>query len=157
MKKYLWLIIPVLLMGFYYYKNTEKPVTQEPEPIIVKDFEGEADPNRMTLDMTEWRWIKSEYNDERVILPKQEGRFTLSFSKDGRLSIKTDCNSMSTTYSVKEGQISFGPTVSTKMYCEGSQESDFAKDLTNSSSYRFTSRGELILNIKYDSGVMVFR
>jgi hypothetical protein len=45
----------------------------------------------------------------------------------------------------------------TKKYCEGSQEGAFSKLLTNSTSYLFTSKGELILEIKFDSGTATFR
>jgi heat shock protein HslJ len=45
----------------------------------------------------------------------------------------------------------------TKMYCEGSQETEFVKMLLEVRSYFFTSKGQLILEIKFDSGVMKFR
>jgi hypothetical protein len=47
--------------------------------------------------------------------------------------------------------------MSTKMFCEGSQENVFSQSLTEVVSYLFTTRGELILEIKMDSGVMVFK
>ncbi|MDP2705535.1 MAG: META domain-containing protein [Patescibacteria group bacterium] len=124
---------------------------------VVQDFEGEADPSRMTLDMKSWTWIRALYNDGREILPKKAGVFTLDFSKDGKFSVKTDCNSMGGTYSANGGQISFTDMMSTKMYCEGSQESEFANLLTNTSGYHFTSRGELVLDLKFDSGSVIFR
>jgi len=43
------------------------------------------------------------------------------------------------------------------MYCEGSQESDFASLLGNTVEYHFTSRGELILDLKSNSGSVTFR
>jgi len=43
------------------------------------------------------------------------------------------------------------------MYCDGSQEQAFAKGINNVGSYLFTSKGELILEIKNDSGTMTFR
>ena len=43
------------------------------------------------------------------------------------------------------------------MYCEGSQESDFQKLLQNTGSYHFTSKGELIFDLKFDSGTVTFR
>lgn len=124
---------------------------------VVQNFEGEADPSRMTLDMKSWVWVKALYNDSREVLPKKAGVFTLDFSKDGRFSVKTDCNSMGGKYSVNGSQISFTEIVSTKMYCAGSQESEFASLLTDTSGYHFTSKGELILDLKFDSGSVVFR
>ena len=47
--------------------------------------------------------------------------------------------------------------MSTLMFCEGSQEEEFTHILTNTSGYLFTSRGELILELKFDSGTVTFR
>lgn len=125
---------------------------------VVQNFEGEADPSRMKLDMQTWKWIRAQYNDGREILPKQPGKFTLTFETiKGRFSATTDCNQMSGAYTVTGNQLSFGPIAQTKMYCEGSQETEFASLLDNTASYLFTSRGELILELKYDSGTVTFR
>lgn len=124
---------------------------------LVKNFEGEADVNRMTLDMKKWNWVKTQMNDGKVVTPKVEGRFTLTFTKDGKVSVGTDCNSMGGTYTVKGKSLTFNQMMSTMMYCEGSQEGEFSKSLGEIASYMFTSKGELILEMKMDSGVMVFR
>lgn len=123
---------------------------------IGENPEGEADPSRMTLGMTTWKWMRALYNDGRVVAPQEAGVFTLTFA-DGRFSATTDCNSMSGEYSVSGNTITFGPIASTKMYCEGSQEGEFARLLQDSTSYHFTSRGELVLDLKFDSGTVVFR
>ncbi len=124
---------------------------------VVQNFEGEADPSRMTLGMKTWIWIKALYNDGKEITPKQSGKFTLTLSDGGKFSATTDCNRMGGSYSAEGGKISFGPIASTEMYCEGSQESDFAKLLEGAQFYRFTSRGEMVIDFKYDSGSATFR
>jgi hypothetical protein len=43
------------------------------------------------------------------------------------------------------------------MYCENSQEAEFTKMLGEVESYYFTNRGELVFNLKFDSGSMIFR
>src|SRR3989344_6443366 len=43
-------------------------------------------------------------------------------------------------------RVSSKEIASTRMYCEGSQESDFQKLLQNTGSYHFTSKGELIFD-----------
>lgn len=123
----------------------------------VKDFEGEADPNRMNLGMKKWIWVKTEMNDGKVTTPKKQDAFSLSFGKDGKVSITTDCNSMGGTYKQNSTILEFTDLVSTLMYCEGSQESEFSKSLGEVGSFMFTSKGELVLMIKYDSGSMIFR
>lgn len=129
-----------------------------PEAWVEENFEGEADPSRMTLGMTTWRWQNALYNDGREIKPKSPGAFTLKFNNDGTFSATTDCNSAGGKYSAgTNGTISFTDIFSTKMYCEGSQEAEFIQMLANSSEYLFTSKGELVLGLKFDSGSVVFR
>lgn len=158
MKTLVALIVIVLLAigGWYVFTNGNVEEAQTP-PRVAENPEGEADPSRMTLGMTTWRWIRAEMNDGRTITPKQEGQFTLKF-ESGRVTIGTDCNSMSANYTTGvDGSISFSEIISTKMYCEGSQEMEFSQFLENTSSYHFTSRGELILDLKFDSGSVIFR
>jgi heat shock protein HslJ len=125
--------------------------------IVVQGFEGEADPARMKLDMTKWVWFKTLYSDGKLVVPANPQKFTLKFEKSGRFSATTDCNSLAGTYTVKESSITFGAIASTKMYCANSQEDAFTKMLTQTGSYIFTSKGELVLLIKYDSGSIFFR
>jgi heat shock protein HslJ len=126
---------------------------------VVADFEGEADPGRMTLVMKTWEWVSAQYNDGRVIKPQQPGKFTITFAQNrGQFTATTDCNSMGGTYALaSDDNITFTGIYMTKMYCEGSQESEFASLLANTQSYHFTSRGELVLGLKFDSGTVVFR
>lgn len=155
-------IIVVLVVGFLLMNNdvtAPKDVVKEPDRIVGENLEGEADPARMTLGMNKWRWIETLYNDERIIKPKKEGVFTIAFLNDGTFGVTTDCNSMGGKYVAdkSKGTISFTEIVSTEMYCEGSQESEFASMLQNASAYHFTSRGELKLDLKFDSGTVTFR
>jgi len=124
---------------------------------VAQDFEGEADPSRMTLGMKKWTWISTLMNDGTEIAPKKKDAFTLIFNTDGSVSFTTDCNSGGGTYTPKENSITFGPMFSTKMFCEESQEGEFMQMVGDSTSYHFTSKGELILDIKFDSGSVVFR
>ena len=124
---------------------------------VVQDFEGEADPSRMSLGMKTWTWISALYNDETELKPKGSKPFTLKFGTDGKFSATTDCNSMGGSYAADATTISFSNIYSTKMFCEGSQEREFASLLETASGYHFTSKGELILDLKFDSGSAVFK
>ncbi len=115
---------------------------------IAENPEGEADPNRMTLDMTPWKWIDARNAD---------GKFVLTLGKDGRFSAKTDCNGVGGQYesSKADGTIFFSQMISTLMFCEGSHESEFTGMLSTAETYKFTSRGQLILTLK-DGKTMTF-
>jgi heat shock protein HslJ len=124
---------------------------------VARDFEGEADPSKMTLQMKTWTWISAIKNDGTEVKPLKTEAFTLTFSNDGSFSATSDCNRIGGKYAATDGKLSFGDMFATRMYCEGSQESAFTRMLGNAHSYRFTSRGELVLELKFDSGSVVFR
>lgn len=123
----------------------------------VKDFEGEANPSTMKLDMKTWDWQYSEYGDGSKVYPKNQGLFSVTFEPNGSFYAGTDCNSLGGDYMVDGSKITFGEMRTTLMYCEGSQEAEFQKMLKDTNSYFFTSKGELVLNLKYDSGTAVFK
>lgn len=124
---------------------------------VAQNFEGEADPARMTLDMQTWKWIKTSYNNDTKVLPKKAEAFTLTFKKDGSFSATTDCNGVGGTYTVKENVVTLSEMMSTLRYCDGSQESVYTGMLTAVQSFLFTSRGELVFDLKLDTGTMTFR
>jgi heat shock protein HslJ len=104
---------------------------------------------------TSWEWSKTELNNGEVTTPITPEVFILSFDQEGRVSSKTDCNSISGTYTASEGSLTFGPFMSTKMFCPDSQEQEYAADLAEVASY-FVQDEKLYLELKYDSGSIVF-
>ena len=124
---------------------------------VTQNFEGEADPSRMTLSMQTWNWVNTIYNNDTVITPKISKKFKITFKSDKTFSASTDCNGVGGEYVVSGKNITLNKMVSTLMYCEGSQEQDFTKMLSEVQSYMFTSKGELVLILNYDSGSMIFK
>ena len=106
-----------------------------------------------------WVWVEIYYNNDVTIKPHpgNQGAFTLDFKKDGSLSIGTDCNNMSATFELSSNQLVFGPIATTLMYCESSQEHEFAEYLDDVQSYYITDDNELALMFPYDTGAMVFK
>lgn len=51
----------------------------------------------------------------------------------------------------------FGDTISTKMFCEGSQEAAFADMLSEVGAFKFTTKGELELTLGRSKGTVFFR
>ena len=129
----------------------------QPTPIVVENFEGEADPSVMRLNMKDWNWISTTSADGAVTSPKTEKQFTLTFKNDNSFSARTDCNGIGGSYQAKGDTIAFTDMMSTLMFCEGSQENEFSKNLSEAERYHFTSKGELVLILQSGSGEMVFR
>jgi heat shock protein HslJ len=125
--------------------------------LVARDFEGEADPNRMTLSMKPWTWITTQYNNDTTQNPKKPGDFILEFQDDNAVTVKTDCNTMRGKYMVEKNRLSFDKMMWTRMYCEGSVENAFSKTLEATQSFFFTTKGELVLELKYDTGSATFR
>jgi heat shock protein HslJ len=124
---------------------------------VAQDFEGEANPATMKLDMQTWAWINARYGDGREVSPRQANVFTLAFGADGTFSATTDCNRLGGKYVAAVNELTFGDVFATRMYCDGSQEGEFAALLETVSSYRFTSRGQLILTFDSGNGSAEFR
>jgi heat shock protein HslJ len=108
------------------------------------------------LQSQTWTWERTIYNNDTEQTPNEAEAFTLTFSDDGGVQVTTDCNNMRGGYTVTDHRIEFGNLAATRMYCEGSQEDLFAGMLENVTSYFIDDAGRLILELKYDSGSMIF-
>lgn len=114
---------------------------------VAQNFEGEANPAMMKLGMKVWNWMPTGTTTKT---------FTLSFKNDDSFSATTDCNGIGGQYTASGNKLSFGSIMSTLMFCELSREGEFTKVLEGTTGYSFTSKGELILNLK-TGGTAIFR
>lgn len=150
--KIVWLLalVTVVLAAVLIFVDSDKSkIDDEVAVLPEKDFEDEADPSTMRLYMKQWEWVKTVMDSGTVVTPNKQGVFTLGFGPADRLEIGTDCNRMLATFTVGTSSISIGPIAGTKMYCEGSQEGEFAAAIAKASSYSFTTKGELHLNFTF--------
>jgi len=104
----------------------------------------------------EWEWVKTQMNDGKIIAPTEAGVFMITLKEDGTITGKTDCNGFSGQYTMDDKKLSFGPFAATLMFCEGSQEGAFTTSLAEVESYFINENNELVLQLKMDSGVMIF-
>ena len=123
---------------------------------VAQKFEGEADPSTITLGMKTWNWVHTTYSNDTTVTPKTN-KFALTLKSDKTFSATTDCNGVGGEYAVSGNKITFTKMMSTMMYCEGSQEQDYSKMLSQVQSYLVTSTGELVLVLNHDSGSMIFK
>jgi heat shock protein HslJ len=122
-------------------------------------FEGEADSNVMSLGMKTWVWTRALYNDGREIVPSKSGAFTLTFKRDGTVAIGTDCNGAAADYIVSGSSLTFPKFYksASMMYCDSPDEKTLLQLLEDTSTFHFTSKGELVLSLKFDSGTVTFQ
>lgn len=122
---------------------------------VVQNFEGEANPTTMKLDMKVWNWQKT-ITSTGTVMPAKAGVFTLTIKKDGTFGAKTDCNGIGGNYVVSGSKITFSKMIATLMYCEGSQEDVYRTIFEQAVSFAFSSKGELVFTLK-NGGSAVFR
>ena len=124
---------------------------------VAQNFEGEANPASMKLDMKTWTWV-SAVSDGNEVMPRQADAFTLTFGGDGTFSATTDCNRVRGGYTAQGSELTFAEGMAaTRMFCADSQETVFTSLLAKTASYTFTSRGELVLQLAGGAGFMTFR
>ena len=139
-KKIIYLLIIVLLLAESCYYMGNKNVSNRTFNELIGTFS--LDLNKTNL---------GGYTSE------QYKNLQITFKNDSTFSATTDCNAVGGTYVVTGNKIVFSKMMSTLMYCDGSQEQIFTKMLGEVKNYLFTSKGELILDLDFDSGTMTFR
>jgi len=123
---------------------------------VVQNFEGEANPQMMKLDMKVWNWVRTTSSATGTVTPAKAGTFTLTLKRDGTFGAGTDCNGIGGNYTVNGKNIAFKDMISTLMYCEGSQEGVYRGIFEQAVSFAFSSKGELVFTLK-NGGSAVFR
>ena len=139
-------IIPILIAGFALagcatgISDDQKALSSNPQMVIGKT----------------WQWVSSTTPVEKITVAAPE-RYTILLQTDGRAQVRFDCNRGGGKYKIAEGQLSFGPLVSTRMACPpDTQDGTFMRDLQRVTSF-FIEDGVLFLELPYDSGTMQFR
>lgn len=102
-----------------------------------------------------WNWKYTDLNNGTKRTAPQGDLYVLSLASTSAYRSTTDCNALSGTFVVDVEVLSFGPAVSTKMFCEGSEETEYARELGLTNSYTLVGN-ELHFNLNRDYGVMVF-
>jgi|GEM_PF-1960709 len=149
--------VAILVLGGYLAWSQSQTDTVSPEGMIAEDNQVQNQEAEQKLENEEWVWLYTELQDgERVTAP-EGGQFVISFdSETGRVTSRTDCNSLAGIFSANGEVLSMGEFISTKMYCEGSMEGVYAEQLTLVNS--FIIEGEMLrLMLDRDYGVMVFK
>jgi heat shock protein HslJ len=120
-------------------------------PYNLKKIEEKASP----IFDTAWVWKETVLLDGTVIAPLQPEAFVLTLGSDRRYTSTTDCNSLSGNFVIDEEVLSLSPAISTKMFCEGSQDTIYMNDLVLANSFVIEG-DELTLNLNRDHGAMKF-
>ncbi len=103
-----------------------------------------------------WQW-ESTINPLQKIEVATPENYTLFLEPEGRARLRIDCNMGSGGFEIDQGNLTFGPIMSTRMACPpGSLDIVFTRDIQRVASF-FINAGRLYLELPYDSGTMQFR
>lgn len=104
---------------------------------------------------TEWVWLHTELPNGDLVSTEKRESFVLKLHEDKSVTSTTDCNSLSGTYIQNGEALSFPPFAMTKMYCEGSFDTDYAKQLERAASHQIIEN-RMYINLGGNAGKMVF-
>jgi para-nitrobenzyl esterase len=109
------------------------------------------------LDGTAWRLVKFQGGDGAVLVPDDKAKYTVAFGKEGRLSVRFDCNRGSGQWSSPgPKQLGFGPMAMTRAMCPpGSLHDQLVKQWPYVRSY-VMKNGHLFLSLMADGGIYEF-
>ncbi len=109
-----------------------------------------------TLTKSTWRLVEVQYNDDRILRPEAGGTYTL-YLDGGRVTGIAGRNRITGGYTSKGSSLSLKGLASTRMADPtGSIAPGYLKALGQVQSYFFKD-GQLIFQLAYDSGAMIFR
>ena len=104
-----------------------------------------------------WQLVKFEGSDGTTLAPPDKTTYTITFSADGHVSARIDCNRGSGTWnSEAAGQLEFGPLALTRAMCPPAPLNDrIPKDWPQVRSYTL-KQGHLFLALTADAGTYEF-
>lgn len=110
----------------------------------------------MGLMGTVWKLQQIQMNDGSLTVPDAPENYTVEFMDDGNVVVQADCNQGRGSFTTTDNRLSIGELATTRMACPpGSSDTEFLRALNNASSFFFQD-GQLIVELMYDSGSMVF-
>jgi heat shock protein HslJ len=116
--------------------------------------EGSDDPQ---LTGTTWELQQIQLNDGQVFTADPPQNYTAEFTEGGEVFLQADCNRVSGSFTTEEDRllsVTLGP--STFAACPPGSISDEYQRFMGSANSFFFQDDELIIELKFDSGSMVF-
>jgi heat shock protein HslJ len=142
-----------LKSGRILYKKAEAPAGH-----AAGDSSGSAvhDMDPGSVLNRNWEWVATVAPAEKITVPNPE-RYTIRLTDDGKVQARFDCNRGGGEYEISAGKLSFGPMMSTRMFCsQDSLDGPYTRDLERVVSF-FIEEGDLFLKLPNGGGTMRFR
>ena len=132
-------------------------VATKAKNVGVKQEERPTEPPEEEITDIIWQWERFTSNDGSETSVSDPNQYMLFLASDGSMQIQADCNSGSGTYNKSGSRLSLTIGVVSKAMCGSDSLSDkYISYLGDVASYVLQD-GKLYLNLKADTGNMVFR
>jgi heat shock protein HslJ len=103
----------------------------------------------------DWELVAFELSDGTTIPISEPDKYRASFTDDGKVDVRADCNWCNGAYEINNSEIAFGPQACTLAACLPSSHFDrYTRALGSSTSYRVNGDE---LELFYSGGVLRFR
>jgi len=104
-----------------------------------------------------WKLQQIQMNDGSQTVPSNPDNYTIEFMDDGSVAVQADCNRGRASFATAtDNRLTITGVAITRMACpEGSSDTAFLRGLDSANSYFFRD-GQLIIELMYDSGSMIF-
>jgi heat shock protein HslJ len=104
-----------------------------------------------------WKLQQIQMNDGSQTVPNSPENYTIEFMDDGGVVVQADCNQGRGSFATTaDNRINITGVATTRMACaDGSSDAEFLRALDSANSYFFQD-GQLIIELMYDSGSMIF-
>ena len=86
------------------------------------------------------KWILKKILKSTTLSKVVDGKANIVFGADAQISGNNSCNSFFGTYKQMNNTLNFSQMGATKMYCEGSIETDFMQNLQKVNAYKITKK-----------------
>lgn len=144
-------------------RSGSEPSIKESSQVAINQINGAALETEGTTAMSDneligvvWQWQSTQMNDDTTFTPDDPAKYTLTFLPDNKVQMQADCNKGGGLYQLAGNQLTLGPIATTLMACpSGSLDSTFSQQINEVASY-LMDNGNLVLELKMDSGSMTF-
>jgi len=113
--------------------------------------------DELQLMGTTWELQQIQLNDGQVFMADPPQNYTAEFTEGGEVFLKADCNQVAGSFTMEAERllsVALGP--SSLVACpEGSISDEYLRFMGTANSF-FIREDELIIELKFDSGSMVF-
>lgn len=143
------LVVVILALGGFYFLRSSESIMQdrsaqsETSPSVSPSKPAQGQTSGDLIDR-EWVWVETTFSGSDPVVPLGEKQFILTFSADGRISARTDCNTFIGAYTTSgENGMTIDAQASTLMACidDTIQQDVFMEQLNRTTTYELTEEG----------------